>query len=47
MGNMKNKGLITEDNILIDCNVSSKEEAIDKLAELLVELGAVSDKPGF
>lgn len=44
---MKNKGLITEDNILIDFNVSSKEEAIDKLAELLVESGAVLDKPGF
>lgn len=47
MSNMKNKGLITEDNILIDFNVSSKEEAIDKLTELLVELGAVLDKPGF
>lgn len=44
---MENKGLITEDNILIDFNISSKEEAIDKLSELLVDLGVVLDKVGF
>ncbi len=44
---MGNKGLITEENILIDFNIDSKEEAIDKLSELLVDLGAVLDKAGF
>jgi len=44
---MEDENLISEDNILLNIKLNSKEEVINKLSDLLVNSKAVSEKEGF